>query len=50
MKVGWDSDFGKLREKLLAAGLKDIAAASYANSSRRSGPRAQRNAMRHGAT
>jgi hypothetical protein len=26
MKVGWDSDFASFREKLLAAGLKDIAA------------------------
>jgi adenosine deaminase len=25
-RVGWDDDFGKLREKLLAAGLKDIVA------------------------
>ena len=27
-KVGWDDDFSKLREKLLAAGLKDIVAAT----------------------
>jgi adenosine deaminase len=27
-KVGWDDDFSKLREKLLAAGLKDVAAAT----------------------
>jgi adenosine deaminase len=28
LKTGWDSDFSKLREKLLAAGIKDIAAAT----------------------
>jgi adenosine deaminase len=28
MKVGWDADFAKLREKLLAAGLNDVAAAT----------------------
>jgi adenosine deaminase len=28
MKLGWDSDFGKMREKLLAGGLKEIAAAT----------------------
>lgn len=28
MKVGWDADFARLREKLLAAGLKDVAAAT----------------------
>jgi adenosine deaminase len=28
MKVGWDADFSKLREKLLAAGLKDVSAAT----------------------
>lgn len=27
-KVGWDDDFAQLREKLLAAGLKDIAAST----------------------
>jgi adenosine deaminase len=27
-KLGWDSDLGKMREKLLAAGLKEIAAAT----------------------
>lgn len=26
MKVGWDADFAKLREKLLASGLKEVAA------------------------
>jgi adenosine deaminase len=28
MKAGWDADFGKLRDKLLAAGLKDVAVAT----------------------
>ena len=28
MKTGWDADFGKLREKLLAAGLKDVVTAT----------------------
>lgn len=28
LKTGWDSDFSKLREKLLAAGIKDIATAT----------------------
>ena len=28
MKVGWDADFARLREKLLAGGLKDVAAAT----------------------
>ena len=28
MKTGWDADFAKLRQKLLDAGLKDIAAAT----------------------
>jgi len=28
MKIGWDDDFSKLREKLLAGGLKEIAAAT----------------------
>ena len=28
LKVGWDSDFAKLREKLIAAGLKDVVAAT----------------------
>ena len=28
LKVGWDPDFAKLREKLMAAGIKDIAAAT----------------------
>jgi len=28
MKTGWDEDFSKLREKLLAGGLKDVAAAT----------------------
>ncbi len=28
MKLGWDADFGKMRDKLLAGGLKDIAAAT----------------------
>jgi hypothetical protein len=27
-KVGWDTDFGSMREKLLAAGLKDVATAT----------------------
>jgi adenosine deaminase len=27
-KLGWDDDFGKMREKLLAGGLKDVAAAT----------------------
>jgi adenosine deaminase len=27
-KLGWDDDFGKMREKLLAGGLKEIAAAT----------------------
>ena len=28
MKVGWDPDFAKLREKVLAAGLRDVAAST----------------------
>jgi adenosine deaminase len=28
LKTGWDADFSKLREKLLAAGIKDIASAT----------------------
>jgi adenosine deaminase len=28
MKVGWDQDFGKLRQKILAAGMKDVVAAT----------------------
>jgi adenosine deaminase len=28
MKLGWDADFGKMREKLLAGGLKEISAAT----------------------
>jgi adenosine deaminase len=28
MKLGWDPDFGKMREKLLAGGLKEITAAT----------------------
>ncbi len=28
MKLGWDPDFGKMRERLLAGGLKEIAAAT----------------------
>jgi adenosine deaminase len=28
MKTGWDDDFGKLREKLLAGGLKEVTAAT----------------------
>ena len=28
MQLGWESDFGKMREKLLAGGLKEIAAAT----------------------
>ncbi|MBZ5681097.1 MAG: adenosine deaminase [Acidobacteriia bacterium] len=28
MKVGWDADFAKLREKLLSAGLRDVASAT----------------------
>jgi hypothetical protein len=28
MKVGWDDDFGKMREKLLSGGLKDVVAAT----------------------
>jgi hypothetical protein len=28
MKVGWDADFASMREKLLAAGLKDVASAT----------------------
>ena len=28
MKLGWDSDYGKMRDKLLSGGLKEIAAAT----------------------
>jgi hypothetical protein len=28
LKLGWDDDFGKMREKLLSGGLKDISAAT----------------------
>jgi hypothetical protein len=28
MKLGWDDDFGKMREKLLSGGLKDVVAAT----------------------
>ena len=28
MKLGWNDDYGKMRDKLLAAGLKDVAAAT----------------------
>jgi adenosine deaminase len=28
MKLGWESDYGKMREKLLSGGLKDVAAAT----------------------
>ncbi len=31
MKLGWDDDFGKMRDRLLAGGLKEIAAATSQN-------------------
>ena len=34
MKLGWECDFAKMREKLLAGGLKEIAAATSKTSGR----------------